>query len=157
MKQIFTLITMAFLFTGTNATAQKLTQLKDSDTALSIVQVQIDGEDYTSVYLENDAFLAFYEYNGKLHFSNVWQKAGTQSYGEVEILEHTEKDDTVFMRLLWYYANSYDDHTGTAIILIQFIQRPVAVSFELSMLTESAGLSVYKGYVNGSLNWKPYY
>ncbi len=50
--------------------AQKLEHLQKDDLALSIIQAEIDGKDSTFTYLENDGFLALYERNGKLCFTN---------------------------------------------------------------------------------------
>lgn len=81
--------------------------------------------------------------------------AETQSYGEITILEEHETEKEIRVALLWKYANSYDDKTGTAQILFRLINRPVAVAFELSVLTESGSILMFKGYVNESLNWNP--
>lgn len=159
MKKTFTLFFAACLF-SVAANAQKLERLTDDDFVLSIIQVTIDGKDCTEVFLENEAFLALYERDGKLYFANCWQKAGTQSYGSITILEHKENNDAEYptetTSLLWRYANTYDDKTGTANILMRLTYRPISVAFELSILTESAELLIFKGYVNGSLEWKPF-
>lgn len=144
------------LFAGT-ASAQQLYCLQEDDFVLSIIQAEIDGEDYSELYCQMDAFLAFYNRDGVAYFASCWQKAGTQSYGRVTLLEQDETEDEMTSVILWKYANTYDDETGTAQILLRLTRRPVSVAFELSILTESAKMLMFKGYVNGSLNWKPYF
>lgn len=140
--------------------AEQLEHLQEDDMAFSIVQATIDGEDCTKSCLDDDVFLAFYERDGKLHFANVWQKAGGQSYGEVSEIIRQEINEggyhTVRASYLWYYSSTDFNKTGTAQILLRLIHRPITVAFELSILTESANLMIYKGYVNGSLDWKPF-
>ena len=136
-------------------------QLQEDDFVLSIIQAGIDREDYSEVCYRNEAFLVFYERNDKLHFATVWQKTGVQLYGEVVQLEHTEddkaKERTETTSYLWNYSHTGTGATGTAIIWIRLTHRPVAVAFELSILRENAEMLLFKGYVNGSLNWKPYF
>lgn len=139
---------------------QKLEHLQEDDFVLSIIQAKRDGKDFSELCYRNEAFLAFYERNGLLHFANVWQKTGKQLYGEVTQLEHTEDENTEYKTestsYLWHYSRNENKQTGTAIILLRLIYRPVAVAFELSVLTEGAEMLMFKGYVNSSLNWKPF-
>lgn len=139
------------------AKAQQLEYLTEDDLVLSIVQAELDGEDYSELYVKNEAFLAFYYRDSTAYFANVWQKSDTQSYGRITLLELGETNNGMTASVIWKYANSYDDKIGTAQIILRLTNRPVSVSFELSVLTESGSLSIYKGYVNGSLNWKPYF
>lgn len=155
MKTIFTLL-LIMLLTVT-AKAQQLEYLTEDDLVLSIVQAELDGEDYSELYVKNEAFLAFYYRDSTAYFANVWQKSDTQSYGRITLLELGETNNGMTASVIWKYANSYDDKIGTAQIILRLTNRPVSVSFELSVLTESGSLSIYKGYVNGSLNWKPYF
>jgi len=156
MKNTLTLLLITCLSVGA-ASAQQLDYLQEDDFVLSIIQAEIDGEDYSELYYRNKAFLAFYKRDSVAYFTNCWQKAGTQSYGRAVLLEQHETEDEMTSVILWKYANTYDDETGTAIILLRLIHRPVAVAFELSILTESAKMLIFKGYVNGSLDWKPYF
>lgn len=135
----------------------KLERLQADDFVLSIVQAEIDKEDYSEQHYRNEAFLAFYKRECTDYFAYVWQKIGTQSYGKVTLLKDNETERERELTFLWKYVNSHDDRTGTAQILLRLINRPVIVAFQLSILTESGSLSMYKGYVNGSLNWKPYF
>lgn len=157
MKQLITLLFTLFLFSATTANAQQLDSLREDDFVLSIVQAEVDGEDYSEQHYRNEAFLVFYRRDDTAYFANVWQKAGTQSYGKVTLLDKSETDEELTTVFLWKYANSYDDKTGTAQIIVRLITRPVATAFELSVLTESGSILLFKGYVNGSLNWKPYF
>lgn len=160
MKRISTLLIIC-LFIGLTATAQQLERLQEDDFVLSIAQAEIDGEDYTDVYLKNNALLTFYERNDTLYFANVWQKAGSQSYGEITVLASKEysnrKYPTETVSFLWEYANTYNDKVGIAIVILRITHRPVSSDYELSILTESTKLLSFKGYVNGRLNWKPYF
>lgn len=153
MKHLFTLLFC--LLIGNSIHAQQLKYLQKDDVALSIIQAQIDGEDYTVQYLENGAFLAFYKRNEKLYFANAWQKAETQSYGTVTQQEYNEDKDTgtITASYIWHYANTYDEHTGVGLIMLKLTPRPVAVAFELSILTEEAKLLLFKGYVNDSFQF----
>ena len=159
MKQTFTLLLVAFALIGTQRNAQQLKRLKEGDIALSIIQAEIDGEDYTEKYLENGAFLAFYTEDGQECFTNAWCKPDTQSYGTVVLLEYNNdtEEGIETASYLWKYANTYDDHRGTAIILVSYIHRAVSVAFELCIMTEEAEILIFKGYVNDRLNWKPYF
>lgn len=154
MRKLFTLLFVACLYTGT-ATAQKLEHLKDEDFVMSIIQVEIDGEDYSESYCRAEAFLVFYSRDSVAYFANVWPKAGTQSYGGAILLDLHETDDEMTTVIQWKYANTYDDETGTAQIVLRLINRPVSVAFELFIITEKAEMLMFKGYVNDSLDWKP--
>ena len=50
-------------------TAPTLGEINADDLVLSIVQAEIEGEDYTKLLLDNVAFLAFYEREGKRYFT----------------------------------------------------------------------------------------
>lgn len=155
MIKQFTLLSIAlsicFISNG-----QLLEQLREDDLVLSIVQATIDGDDCTELYLQNDAFLAFYNRDSVTYFANAWQKSKSQSYGEAILLEHKETDEEITYRALWKYANTYNEETGKAVIYLRLFPRPITVGFEICIITEKASLMIFRGYVNDRLLQKPF-
>jgi hypothetical protein len=49
--------------------------------------------------------------------------------------------------------NDYDDKKGTAKIQLTKIYKPQGITFELKIIPENLDLIVYKGYMEGSLDF----
>lgn len=155
MNRKFTLLIVICLSLAYTCKAQAIL-------VLNILQVTIDGVDYSDAYIENEAYLMLYEENEELYFANVWQVAESVSYGEAifhgqsNYIEPESGFEVDVYKFRWKYQNTYDDKTGSCLIELSLIHRPTAVAFELQMLQENAQVSVYKGYVEGTFDIKQY-
>lgn len=109
--------------------------------------------------MKDEAFFVFYQNgDGKIYLANVWPDAGSQSYGPIYRISEEEAEETMdtyktFTSYFnWSYANSYDDNRGTAKIALTKVYKPQGIIFSLAMITEDLDVSVYKGYMENSLN-----
>lgn len=137
-------------------------QKRDVLAKFIITDARVNGNDATPQLVSNRAYTVIFKDEGddKLHMSNVWEKAGSESYGVIysfkrvgksEIIDGYERDTYHFN---WSYNNTYDDKKGTAKVELIKIYKPQGIAFSLKMVTESLDVTVYKGYMEGSLNFK---
>lgn len=127
---------------------------------MNILQVTIDGVDYSDTYIENEVVLMLYEDEGKYHFANVWKESS--SYGEIIPYnhDHYQEPESFYnvdeYNFRWKYQNTYDDKTGSCLIKLLLIHRATNIAFELRMIQENGSIAVYKGYVDGTLDIEKY-
>ena len=94
--------------------------------------------------------------------ANYFSKADSQSYGllydsNLEELEETDDQyKTDILTSSWRYFNDYDGKKGTAKIQLTKIYKPQGISFELEILAENLDLIIYKGYLDGSLDFSQF-
>ena len=129
-----------------------------------ITDVSQNGQDMTPTYLENGAYLVFYTSGDDktLCMANFWPKTDSQSYGEVYSMEKKtiEETDKQFkadiFRFNWGYTNTYDKKRGTAKVEVTKIYKPQGVAFIIKIIPENLDILIYKGYMDGSVDFSSY-
>ncbi len=122
-----------------------------------ILEAVIDGEDATDFYIDQSAYVVFYNVDEEPYFAIMCPKDDTQSYGKLTLYDHKGTPETSEMykmdeiKFRWSYINSYDSKRGSAMCYFTKIYKPNAVAFELSMVTEDMSRLTFKGYMHGSL------
>ena len=119
--------------------------------------------DMTPWVLENGGYLVFYENSqGNLLMGNIVPKKNTQSYGRLyssnkESIDETEKLYKVdIFNFKWSYQNDYDVKKGTASIQLSKIFKPNGIAFTLKMILENLDIYIYKGYMEGTIDFSKY-
>ena len=126
-----------------------------------ITDAKFNGEDVTPEVVKNKAYTVFYTLKGREEFymANYFSEADSQSFGllydsNLEVFEETEEEyKTDVLTSSWRYTNDYDDKKGTAKIKLIKIYKPQGIIFELTIILENLDLIVYKGYMEGSLDF----
>lgn len=127
-----------------------------------ITDASINGVNMSQLIVtEGGGYTVFYTVEGRnlLYMANVWSKQNTQSWGALYMEDVQSYPETVdqykteifFFR--WEYQNSYDTKKGTC--SIQFIKtyKPQGVASTLKMITEELDVTIYKGYMEGTLDF----
>lgn len=127
-----------------------------------IQDARLNKADITEHVLKSKSYLAVYTVKGDTQpkFANVMASADTQSYGNIfdlvgetkEATDNTYKTESYSFK--WSYINDYDNKKGTAIIKLLKITKDVGIAFECTIIPENLDVIVYKGYMEGSLNFK---
>ena len=122
-----------------------------------------NNQEMTEDLLEQNAYTVFYTTgHGDLNMANVWPKEDSQSYGRLyasksqKIKETYESYQADVMHFKWRYINNYDSNKGTASIKLIKIYKPQGVAFVLTIITESLDVIVYKGYMEGTLDFSEF-
>ncbi|MHA8060987.1 hypothetical protein PQG22_06900 [Aquirufa beregesia] len=129
-----------------------------------ITDVTENGVNTTKVYLDNKAYTVFYTVNGdnRLNMANVWDKSDTQSFGPVysftsEKSQGTEnKYEVDIFNFIWEYHNSYNKKSGTSKVQVIKTYKPQGITFSLKLVTESLDVIIFKGYMEGSLDFSDF-
>ena len=125
MKKILVIAIFSICFI-TNA------QTKNNQNVIANFEVydaRYNGDDITPDLIENKASLVIYKDYDTLMLSNFWEKANSQSYGEIysiekEFFAETEtKYKAITYNFQWSYINTYDDKKGTAKIKLILIYK----------------------------------
>lgn len=129
-----------------------------------VMEATMNGIDVTSQVVNNDAYTVFYETDeGLLYMANVWERKNSQSWGPIfnVIHEHYpetsttyESDDFIFD---WAFSNSYDTKRGICEVSLSKIYKPEGVISILTLREDSGDVTVYTGYMEGSVNFSKYY
>lgn len=123
-----------------------------------------NGQDMTQDYLENGAYLVFYTSgdDNTLYMANFWPKTDSQSYGEVYSLETKSYEETSeqyevdIIRFNWRYINTYDKKRGTAKVEVTKIYKPQGIAFIIKIIPENLDILIFKGYMDGSVDFSSY-
>jgi len=126
-----------------------------------ITDATLNGEDITPTLVMNKSFTVFYTYKGseELYMANYFREDDSQSFGllyDSKLEEFEETDDEYKTEVLtssWRYINDYDEKKGTAKIKFTKIYKPQGIIFELTIIPENLDFLVYKGYMEGSLDF----
>ena len=129
-----------------------------------ITQAEVNGVDVTEELLEAGAYTAFYMYENEdaLYMANVWPKKNSQSYGPTTSLSLEYQKDTYeeyeadYYIFDWNYTNDYDDKSGIAKVSVIEFFKPDGIHYILRMVTDGEDTTVYKGYMEGSVNFYEY-
>jgi hypothetical protein len=129
-----------------------------------ITDAKIKNVDVTETYLENEAYIAFYDSgDGNLSMTNIMsKKSNSQSYGRLyamtqQVSKETQtKYETNLFLFKWRYKNTYDSMSGTATVRFQKVYKPQGVIFICTIIPENLKAIVLKGYMESSLNFSDY-
>lgn len=129
-----------------------------------ITDATFNGEDVTPTVVKSKGYTVFYTFKGKeeIYMANYLSEDDTQSYGllydsNLEQFEETEDEyKTDFLTSSWRYVNDYDEKKGTAKIQLIKIYKPQGIIFELKIIAENLDVMIYKGYMEGSLDFSKF-
>lgn len=129
-----------------------------------ITDATINKVDVTETYLEAGGYIAFYTTgDGNLYMTNIMSKRyNSQSYGRMYSAQtknlnetyETYKADIFYFR--WRYINTYDTKKGTATVKLIKVYKPQGVTFVCTIIPEDLDVCVYKGYMEGTLDFSDY-
>lgn len=129
-----------------------------------ITDATINGIDNTPTILNQGAYSIFYNFenDGLIYMANYWPKDDTQSYGPMYSSEtkslnetyETYKADIFYYN--WRYTNDYDGKSGTSKVQLTKIYKPQGIAFILKIITENLDIIIYKGYMEGSIDFSQY-
>jgi len=136
----------------------------DKSTKFIITDASTNGVDTTPTLLEAEAFTVFYrvEESDLLYMANVWPKNNTQSYGPMYSIEQTTKEETYeeykadYFYFNWRYVNDYDEKKGTAKVQLIKIYKPQGITFILKIIPENLDVIMYKGYMEGTIDFSAF-
>jgi len=130
-----------------------------------ITDATINGVDASPKYIDEGAYLVFYSIGddeNQLYMANFWPKSNTQSSGKIYGAEtSTTKADTENYRMdycsfNWSYKNTYDEKKGTAKVEVIKIFKPAGVAFVIKIIPEDLDVLIYKGYMEGTLDFSAF-
>ena len=129
-----------------------------------ITDASINGVDNTPTILDQGAYTVFYtsDNDGHIYMANYWPKNGTQSYGPMYSSSKTTHEETYetyqadIFYFNWRYINDYDTKKGTAKVQLIKIFKPQGVAFTLKIILENLDIIVYKGYMEGTIDFSNY-
>lgn len=129
-----------------------------------ITDATINKADVTETYLEAGGYIAFYTTgDGNLYMTNIMSKRyNSQSYGRMYSAEQKNLSETYdnykadIFYFKWRYSNTYDSKTGTASVKLIKIYKPQGITFICTIIPEDLDVIVYKGYMDGSLDFSDY-
>ncbi len=130
-------------------------------TKFIITEATTNGVDTTPTLLEAKAYLVFYtvENDNLLYMSHVWPKHNSQSYGPMYSLESDTKKETYeeykadVYKFDWLYITGYADKKGAAKVQLIKVYKPQAITYVLKIIPSTSEVIIYKGYLEGSLNF----
>lgn len=123
-----------------------------------------NGIDMTPTLIEQGAYTVFYSSSndGLIYMANYWPKAGSQSYGPMYSSKTATYNETYetykadFFYFNWRYTNTYNSKKGTASVQLIKIYKPQGVAFILKIIPENLDYTVYKGYMEGTIDFSIY-
>jgi len=160
MKKIFIILLAAII--PLKSYCQSSTDKQQRIATFTITDGTTDGEDSTPTLLKAGAYTVFYTLidDNLIYMANVWPNSKSQSYGPMygtESKKGTYKNyEAEFFNFNWRYTNSYDDETGTAKVEVTKIYKPQGVAFNLKIITPDLRIIIYKGYMDGTIDFSIY-
>lgn len=159
MKKFFIVI---FVLIAT--TASVFSQNQKEVARFYVLEATMNGFDVTSQVVNNKVYTVFYETDESLlYMANVWERTDSQSWGPIFNVEYEhypetssvyESDEFVFD---WAFSNSYDTKRGICEVSLSKIYKPEGVIPILTLREDSGDVTVYTGYMEGSINFSKYY
>ncbi len=160
MKRILIIMSVLFVTTFSTSFAQNQKEVA----RFYVLEATMNGFDVTSQVVNNKAYTVFYETDeGLLYMANVWERTDSQSWGPIFNVEYEhypetssvyESDEFVFD---WAFSNSYDTKRGICEVSLSKIYKPEGVISILTLREDSGDVTVYTGYMEGSINFSKYY
>lgn len=129
-----------------------------------ITDASVNGVDNTPILLDQGAYTVFYtsKNDGLIYMANYWEKDNTQSYGPMYSAANDSYNETVetykadIFNFNWRYINDYDDKKGTAKVQLTKIYKPQGITFILKIIPENLDVIIYKGYMDGTVDFSKY-
>lgn len=159
MKRILIIISI-LIATITSVSAQNQKEVA----RFYVLEATLNGIDVTSQVVYNDVYTVFYETDeGLLYMANVWERSDSQSWGPIFNVEYEhypetssvyESDEFIFD---WAFSNTYDSKRGICEVSLSKIYKPEGVISILTLREDSGDVTVYTGYMKGSVNFSKYY
>ena len=82
---------------------------------------------------------------------------GTASSFSIEYQKETYEDyEADYFFFDWNYTNDYNQKSGTAKVSVIEIIKPQEILYILKMVTKELETIIYKGYMEGSLNFSEF-
>lgn len=160
MKRILIIMSVLFVTTFSTSFAQNQKEVA----RFYVLEATMNGFDVTSQVVNNKAYTVFYETDeGLLYMANVWERTDSQSWGPIFNVEYEhypetssvyESDEFVFD---WAFSNSYDTKRGICEVSFSKIYKPEGIVSVLTLREDSGDVTVYTGYMEGSINFSKYY
>jgi len=159
MNRFFIIYLFLFPYLS-NAQAEEQTQLAK----FTITDAKNDGVDITPTIMEAGAYTVFYTIanDDYIYMANVWPNMDSQSFGPMYAVEFEELEESKdnfeadFFTFNWSYTNSYDGITGTATVHVTKVYKPQGVAFTIKIIPEDLEVIVYKGYMDGTIDFSVY-
>lgn len=160
MKVKFYSILILLILTAKGVFAQR----QETLAKFIITDATMNGVDVTPTLLSNKAYTVFYtsDNDGLIYMANVWPKSNSQSYGPMYSIENQKKRETYetyeadIFYFNWRYINTYDNKKGTAKVQVIKIYKPQGVAFTVKIIPENLDITVYKGYMEGTIDFSDY-
>jgi alpha-L-fucosidase len=129
-----------------------------------ITDAKNNGVDMTPIALKGGAYTVFYTSgdDGLIYMANVWPNNNSQSFGPMYGVQSDKIEETYenyradYFYFNWRYINSYNDKTGTAKVQVIKIYKPQGVAFSVKIIPENLDVIVYKGYMDGTIDFSIY-
>ncbi len=126
-----------------------------------ITEASANGVDTTPDILAAEAFIVFYtvEDENLLYMSHVWPKHNSQSYGPMySVTSETKKEayeehKADVFSFDWLYITGYEDKKGTAKVQLIKVYKPQGITYVLKIFPPNSEIIIYKGYLEGSLDF----
>ncbi len=153
------LLTILFCVTLINSFGQQKTLAK-----FIITDATVNKVDVTETYLEAGGNIIFYTTgDDNLYMTNIMSnRKNSQSYGRMysaqtkNLNESYENYKADIFYYKWRYINTYDTKKGTASVKLIKIFKPQGVTFVCTIIPENLDVIVYKGYMEGTLDFSDY-
>ena len=131
------------------------------DAAADVDAVEHDttNDDLTWFDTEREGYFIFIELDNQLNLCNMSANNDDYSFGTILDIksEKTEETDDTYesatYKFRWKYYNTYDDETGYANINFEKIYKPQGTIFKLTMILPNLDVYIYKGYMEGTLDF----
>jgi len=128
-----------------------------------ISDARLNKLDRTEYYLKAGAYIVFYFDNDSIPcMANVMPNKKTQSFGKLFANKHKGENATCdgyaadYFSYKWSYKNDYDNKEGTSDVNLVKIYKPQGVIFTCTIITENLDVLVYKGYLEGSIDFSKF-
>ena len=160
MKSKFYSIIVLLVFTTSGLFAQN----QETLAKFIITDASKNGVDITPYLLEGGCYSVFYtsDNDGLLYMANVCPNDNSQSFGPMYSTETASYNETYesykadFFYYNWRYINDYDSKKGTAKVQFIKIYKPQGIAFILKFIPENRDISIYKGYMEGTVDFSGY-
>lgn len=160
MKSKFYPFLIFLIFLTNNLLAQN----QETLAKFVITDASINDIDYTPTYLNWGAYSVFYtsDNDGLLYMANVAPENNSQSFGPMYSTQSATYDETYetykadIFYYNWRYINDYDSKKGTAKVQFIKIYKPQGVAFILKMISENLDVVIFKGYMEGTIDFSRY-
>lgn len=152
MKNVYLLL--IFITLCTTSFAQK----RDFSVKFIATSSSNNGVNTSSLFIdEYKTFSVLYQTeNDGLYFANVCENGNSQSWGPVyNFKQDNTLSDKNYYRwtFSWNYKNSYDDKKGTCKCSLDLHRKAQGIISTITIVTEELDVIVYKGYVEGTLDF----